>query len=192
MTQTAAPYLVHNSQPEITSAIECWKDGENGRFEFCVQAAAVVGKYKEGGTIALANGILRSVSSVQNYAKVGQLWQAMNPQDAEHYRSEVLYSYWPPVARLWSNETISITGACHWFDEVITNKFTVEKFMSLLPTSEGKSVWKKSAKRWMTQAKEFAENDLINSPAFDVDPKQYKKVIRALKLTTKRIEDAIK
>lgn len=190
MTQTAAPYLVVRSEIEIIeTAVACWENSENDRFEFCVLASSVVGKYTDK-TQKLADRIERSLSTVQNYAKVGELWQAMEPQDAEGYRDALKYSFWPPVAALWKNKVIGMTGVKHWFDEAIEHHWTVEKLRGMLPTVEGKSVWKKSAKRWMKQSQEFIETELIDSPAFDVDPKEYKKVIRALKLTTARIKKA--
>ena len=189
-TETRPPYLVVKSEPDIIeTAVACWEDSENDRFQFCVYASTIVGQYSPK-TQQLADRIERSLSTVQNYAKVGELWQAMNPQDAEHYRDALKYSFWPPVAALWKNKVIGMTGVKHWFDEAIEHHWTVEKLRSRLPTGEGKSVWKVSARRFMKQAQEFIDTELINSPAFDVDPKQYKKVIRALKLTTARIKKA--
>jgi len=190
MTQTPAPYLVVRSEIDIIeTAVTCWENSENDRFEFCVLASSVVGKYTDK-TQKLADRIERSLSTVQNYAKVGELWQAMEPQDAEKYRVALKYSFWPPVASLWKNKVIGMTEVKHWFDEAIEHHWTVEKLRSMLPTVEGKSVWRKSVKRWMKQSQEFIETELINSPAFDVDPKEYKKVIRALKLTAARIKKA--
>jgi len=183
--------LTHNYQLAIENAIKHWVQSEDNKFEFCVIAAEIVGKYDEGATIELAKKIERSVSSVQNYARVGRLWSAMNPQKAEDYRFEVQYSFWSLLAPLWDNKVIDMQGVYHWMDEKIANKWTVEKMRSLLPTNDGKSLWKKSAKRFLKTTAEFMDAELISSPAFDVDVEQYKKTVRALRLARGRIAKCI-
>jgi len=180
-----------SGQPPIKEAVECWNSAEADRFEFCVLASQIVGRYEDGATLELAAKISRSPSTVHNYAKVGELWSAMKPQDAEHYRDAVAYSFWPPLAQLWKNDAIKMTGVIHWMDEKIEHKWTLEKFRSLLPSCEGRSIWRKSAKQWLKQTAQYMDEELINSPAFDIDPKEYKKVVRALKLARGRIEKAV-
>ncbi len=183
--------LAHNYQPAIKEAVKFWLHSEGNKFDFCVAAAGIVGSYDEGATIELASQIERSVSSVQNYARVGRLWNAMSPQKAEDYRDAVQYSFWALLAPLWDNKVIDMTGVYHWLDEKIANKWTVEKMRSLLPTNDGKSLWKKSAKRFLKTTAEFMDAELIYSPAFDVDFEQYKKTVRALRLARGRITKCI-
>ena len=166
-------------------------DAEENRFEFCVKANEVVGKYEEGATIELANKIERSVSTVQNYARVGKMWNKMNPQKSEIYRDEIKYSFWALLAPLWDNKVIDMQGVYHWMDEKIQNKWTVEKMRGLLPTIDGKSVWKRSAKQFLRMTQRMIDAELLNSPAMDVDEKDYKKIVRALKLTNARIKNGI-
>ncbi len=183
--------LVDNSQQDINEAVQYWLQSEGNRFDFCVKASDIVGKYDEGATAKLAEKIERSVSTVQNYARVGRLWLAMNPRKAEDYRDAVQYSFWSLLAPLWDNKVIDMNGVYHWMDEKIANKWTVEKMRSLLPTNDGKSLWKKSAKRFLKSTADFMSEELINSPAFDVDVTAYKKAVRALVLARGRIEKCI-
>ena len=178
-------------EPAVRYATATWYMAEEGRFEFCCLASNIVGKYEEGAAQALADGIKRSLSTVQDCAMIGKLYESMSPQDAEKYRSDISYSFWPPVARLWANKILDMAGVKHWFDEALLNDWTVEKFRGKLPSVSGKSVWIRSANSFVKMIA-FIDEELINAPALDVDEKKYGKVIRALKLARGRIREAIK
>jgi len=181
----------HNYQPLVDEAVACWMDAEENRFEFCVKANEVVGKYEEGATVELARQIERSISTVQNYARVGKMWNKMNSQKAEIYRDEIKYSFWALLAPLWDNKVIDMQGVYHWLDEKKENKWTVENMRAKLPTIDGKSVWKKSAKQFLRMTQRMIDAELLNSPALDVDPEDYIKIVRALKLANGRIKQGL-
>jgi len=177
------------SQPAaIKFAVEKWQKGEDYRFNFAVQAAEIVGKYEEGATLELAKQIKRSITTVQNFSKVGNLWSAMlraYPSQSEIIREELPVSFWLPVARQYCNGEMTIDGAYSWFNLCMKEGWTVEKFRSQLPTSEGRSEMVKSVKQfeaWLDRGMAFIESDLIHSPAFDVNPVVYKQFIRILKI----------
>ncbi len=184
--------LTDNSQRDIAEAVEYWNHSEGNRFDFCVKASEIVGKYSEGATVKLAERIERSVSTVQNCAAVGELWVAMSPRQAEDYRDAVQYSFWLPLAQLWKAEIIDMDMVFHWMDEKLKNKWTVEQMRAKLPVKGNSSVWKKSAKKFLKTTAEFMDAELINAPAFDVEEIQYRKVIRALRLTHSRIKNALR
>jgi hypothetical protein len=183
----------------VEIAAEHFLAGGAEMFEFMIEAAFVVGrrvngKLIEGETIRLGKRINRSPDTIERFAKGGRLWNEMlkyHPSDAEVLREALDWQYWKVLAQLWSVNVVSLAGAKNWLEEAHSNKWEYEKFIRKLPTIGGKSVWKKSARTWMKQSKEFMNAELINAPAFDVDPKQYKKVVRAMKLTVARIEKAI-
>lgn len=176
-----------NSQPdEYAKAVRLWNEGKEKLFDFCVEAAAVVGDYTPGQTQALADMILRSPTTVQNYAKVGNLWAAVLkgfPSHAELLRDDLHVSHWLPVARLWAGDLITTDGAKEWLWLCRKSKWTVEKFRTQLPTVEGRSEMAKTVKQF-----EFKVGGLIAdieyfevSPAFDVDVEVYKEFYAALK-----------
>lgn len=164
---------------EVTEAIAAWKAGDDAMMEFCIKAGAIVGKRIEGETKRLAKGIRRSVDTVERYAKAGLLWYAVlenYPADSECVREELDYQYWLALAPLWTKNVISLAGAWHWLDEAVQNKWEYEKFLSMLPKARVlDSDWQKNARR----AAEMLD-DLCNSPAFDVDAKKYKTVLKVL------------
>lgn len=183
--------LVDNSQRDINEAINYWEHAEGNRFDFCVKASEIVGKYDMGATKKLADGIERSISTVQNCASVGDLWVAMPPRQAEDYRDAVKFSFWLLLAPLWKANIIDMEMVFHWMDEKIKNNWSVDQMRAKLPTRGNKSVWKTSARRFLNTTKEFMEAELINAPALDVDANKYKKALRALVLARGRIEKCI-
>src|SRR5688572_27518326 len=87
---------------EYARAVRLYHEGKEKVFDFCIEAACVVGNYDEGRTQALADKILRSKTTVQNMAKVGHLWAAIlkaYPSHAELLRDDLHTSHWLPVAR---------------------------------------------------------------------------------------------
>lgn len=180
-----------NSQPapqrdEYAKAVQLWNEGKDRMFEFCVEASAVVGDYTAGKTQELADRILRSATTVQNYAKVGRLWDAIlkaYPSHAEIMREDLHVSHWLPVARLWAGDLVTTDGAYSWLCLCRKNKWTVEKFRTQLPTVEGKSEMAKTVKQF-----EFKVTGLLEDidrfavePAFDVNVEVYKEFYAALK-----------
>jgi len=187
-----------NSQPDtLKMAAFHWKQGEDNRFEFAVIASQIVGNYDEGATVELAKRIKRSVTLVQNYAKAGQLWNAMlraYPSQSEIMREELPISFWVPIARQWANGEMTIDGVQSWFTLCMKEGWTVEKFRSQLPTSEGRSEMVKSVKQftaWVDRGMAFIENDLIHAPAFDVNPLFYSQFVRVLKIAKRLAEKVI-
>lgn len=93
-----------NSQPdEYAKAARLWKEGDAKRFEAAEEFAGVVGNFDEGKTKALAARAFVSITTVQNYAKVGKLWLEMvrvYPSDAEMLRDEIETGFWLPVGNL--------------------------------------------------------------------------------------------
>lgn len=180
---------------DIDEAAAAWEAGTDSMMEFCILASNIVGQREEGRTKQLGDRIHRSEDTVERYARAGLLYCAYETTyggvDSERVRDALDWQYWVAIAQLWSKNCIDLRGVKHWFDEAIDNRWSYEKFRSMLPASDGKSVWKKSAKAWMKQSSEFLKNDLLNSPALDVDPKEYKKVVRAMKLLNARMERAI-
>lgn len=178
-----------NSQPrpdEYAKAVRLWNEGKEKLFDFCVEAAAVVGDYTPGQTQALADLILRSATTVQNYAKVGNLWAAILnafPSHAEVLRDDLHVSHWLPVARLWSGDLITTDGAKEWLWLCRKSKWTVEKFRTQLPTVEGRSEMAKTVKQFEYKVSGLIA-DIENfevSPAFDVDVEVYKEFYALLK-----------
>lgn len=176
------------SQPDLKLAAFHWKEGENNRFEFAVLASEIVGNYDEGATKALADKIGRSVTTVQNFSKIGKLWRIMieiYPREAEIFRADLQTSHWLPVARQWDNGEMSLDGAKSWFTLCLKEKWTVEKFRSQLPTSEGRSEFVKDVNQFKARLGglvEFAQSRLVHSPAFDVNPLFYPQFVRVTKL----------
>jgi hypothetical protein len=61
----------------IDEAVKYWNEGGASMFEFCIQAAYIVGRKVEGETKKLSKKIRRSVDTVERYAKCGLLWHAL-------------------------------------------------------------------------------------------------------------------
>jgi hypothetical protein len=167
----------------IDNAVSIWNDGSASMFEFCIEAAYIVGRRVEGETKTLAKRIKRSVDTVERYAKVGVLWFAVlekYPADSESIREELDYQYWQALALLWSRNIISLAGVKHWFDEAIVNKWDYEKFSSMLPTKKAlDSDWQKLAHRTAVMI-----DDLCKSPAFGVDDVRYRAGVRILQVAS--------
>lgn len=165
----------------VEYAVELWNAGGASMFEFCIQAAYIVGRRVDGETKSLARSILRSVDTVERYAKGGLLWHAVlqkYPADSELMREALDWQYWVAVGALWHKNIMSLEGAWHWLNEAIINKWEYEKFYSMLPTKKAMdSDWQKSA--WKTAA---AIDDLCNSPAFGVDDVRYRAGIKILQI----------
>jgi hypothetical protein len=181
--------MVHNSQPEtLKLATFHWREGESNRFEFAVLASEIVGSYEEGATKELANKIKRSVTTVQNFAKVGQLWNAMlraYPSQSEILREELPVSFWLPVARQWSNGEMTLDGVYSWFVLCQKEGWTVEQFRSHLPTSGGHSEFVKDVNQFkarLSTMAEFAKEKFVHGPAFDINPLFYSQFMRITKL----------
>lgn len=181
---------------QLDDAVAAWQAGGDSMMEFCILASHIVGQREDGKTKQLGDRIQRSEDTVERYARAGLLYRAYETTyggvDSERVRIALDWQYWVSVAQLWNKNFMDIRGVKHWFEEAIDSRWSYEKFRSMLPTLDGKSVWKKSAKAWMKQSSEFLKAEIINSPAMDVDPIEYKKVTRAAKLLYARLERAIK
>jgi len=167
----------------IDRAVSVWLAGSDGLFEFCIEAAAIVGNRIDGETIALGKKINRSPDTVERYAKVGVLWWAMlqkYPDAAESVRETLDYQYWLAIAPLWTKNLVSLAGVKHWFDEAIKHKWDYDYFVKQLPQGKtADSEWQKTARRAATLI-----DDLINSPAFDVNEVRYKAGLKLLKMAS--------
>lgn len=178
-----------NSQPvdEYTRAVRLWNEGKEKMFDFCIEAAGVVGNYEEGKTIALAAKINRNKTTLQNYAKVGHLWAAIlkaYPSHAEILRDDLHTSHWLPVARLWAGDLISLDGSYSWLWLCRKERWTVEVFRTKLPTVEGKSEMVTTIKQleFKIDGLMAAIDNFHASPAFDVDVAKYSEFYAALKV----------
>lgn len=185
-----------NSQP-YALVRQLLREGEEKRFDLFVEVATIVGNYEEGKTKDLVKELKRSATTIQNWAKVGKLWEQMlkyYPSDAEILRAELQTSHWLPVARQWANGEMSLDGAYSWLKLCHKEDWTVEKFGSQLPSSNGTSEMIKSAKQfiaWADKGIAFMENDLIHAPAFDINPKFYPRFIRVLKMAKTLAEKVV-
>lgn len=188
-----------NFQPAVhAKAVRLWNEGEAKRFEFCEEAAGVVGNYDKGKTKSLADGIFRSVTRVQDLAKVGKLWLEIvkvYPSDAELLRDELQVGFWEPVARLYAQGQITLAGAYMWLKVCRTRKkteqgFTVERFRSGLPSVDGTVVleYEATMKQLQFRADSFMATleEAMTAPSLGADPKEYKKLQRALRLVKGR------
>jgi hypothetical protein len=177
-----------NSQPdEYARAVRLYHEGKEKVFEFCIEAAGVVGNYDEGKTQVLADKILRSKTTVQNMAKVGHLWAAIlkaYPSHAELLRDDLHTSHWLPVARHWAGELITLDGAYSWLWLCRKERWTVEVFRTKLPTVDGKSEMVTTMKQleFKIGGLMAAIDNFASSPAFDVDVAKYKEFYAALKV----------
>lgn len=176
---------------EYARAVRLWNEGKEKMFDFCIEAAGVVGNYEPGKTQALADKILRSATTVQNYAKVGHLWAAIlkaYPSHAELLRDDLHTSHFLPVARLLVGNLVTLDGAYAWLWLCRKERWTVEVFRTKLPTVEGKSEYAVTMKRlqFKTDSLMATIEEAMDSPAFDIDEKQYKKLQRALRLVKGR------
>ena len=187
--------LIPNPAKHVASAASEWSDGEASRFEFAILAGEIVGKYEDGWTKALATKIKRSVSTVQNYARVGDLWRDMLKHynsKAETLRDELAISFWLPVATLYRNDEIGLSGIVQWLERCVKQKWTVEEFRSQLPHS------KKEEKPLIESAPALVQLlnwKVINAPMLGMTDKQARDIIRAGKLLAGRLEklkDAVK
>jgi hypothetical protein len=181
-----------NPSKRVETAVGEWNDGEASRFGFAIMAAEIVGQYEDGWTKALAAKIKRSVSTVQNYAKAGVLWRDMLKHynsRAETLRDELAISFWLPVAVLYVNDEIILSGATQWLERCVKQKWTVEEFRSQLPHS------RKEEKPLIESAAYLAHMldwRVINAPMLGMTDKEARDIIRAGKLLVGRLRKVSK
>ena len=181
------PTLSHVLDP-VNEAVQYWEGGQAELFSFAVSCAQIVG-LRNGETLKLSNRLHISVDTVERYAKGGILWNDMlkyKPRESEVLREALYISFWNDIGRLYVSEELSLDGAWHWLDEAYKNKWTVEKLRSMLPTKGKTSNIKRSA----AKIANLINAELINAPAFDVDPHVYK-VTRKLAVVTVRWLDKL-
>jgi hypothetical protein len=99
----------------IARAIAYDKSSDMSLKCHCIFASPVVGKYKNGGTKAIADGIKRSVSTVENHAHAHWLYielRGVNMQIARRLWRELPASHW------WLAYDIQRAGyeALHYLD----------------------------------------------------------------------------
>jgi len=166
---------------EIKSAVEFWNAGSASLFEFCIEAANIVGRRVDGETQELARCIRRSPDTVERYAKAGLLWWAMldkYPAESECMRESLDWQYWTTIAPLWARNIISLAGVKDWFDLVVTHNWTHEQYSAKLPTKKALDTeWQKTAYKAALML-----DDLRNSPAFGVDDVRYRAGIRIIEI----------
>jgi hypothetical protein len=165
----------------IDKAVAAWQAGGDSMFEFCIEAASIVGGRVDGETIALGKQIKRSPDTVERYAKAGLLWYAMVQNynsDSELMREALDYQYWLALAPMWHKGDISLEGCKIWLEEAISNKWEYEKFLQLIPRARSAdSDWQKTARKVADSI-----DELCNAPAFGVDETRYKAGIRILRI----------
>jgi hypothetical protein len=167
----------------VDEAVKYWDEGGASMFDFCIQAAYIVGRRQDGETKRLGEKIKRSPDTVEDYAKAGLLWHAIcqkYPADSELMREALDYHYWRSIGVLWNKNIMSLDGAWHWLNEAMIHNIKFEKFCSMLPTKKAlDSDWQKSA--WKTAV---AIDDLCKSPAFGVDDVRYRAGIKILQIAS--------
>jgi hypothetical protein len=181
------PSVLNSQTDEYARAVRLWNEGKEKLFDFCIEAASVVGLYEEGKTRELAAKIRRSNTTTQNYAKVGHLWAAIlkvHPSTAELLRDDLHPSHWLPVARQWHGGLMTLDGAYSWLWLCRQEGWTVEVFRQKLPTIEGRSEMAKTVKQieFKVGALMADIDNFASSPAFDVDVAAYKEFYEALRV----------
>ena len=174
-------------------AVAEWQAGEGHRFEFAVEAAAVVGNYDEGATKQLARDIRRSVPTVQNYARAGKLWLELLHADsakAETLRDELPISFWLPVASLYNRNVI--TRNLVWRLLNLAKGMTVEDFRSHLSTTYGDPKPEKPLAETAEADALEIERRFVNAPALGLTDKQFRDINRAGKLLAGKLRKVVK
>ena len=166
---------------EISEAVKAWNEGQVSLFDFSCVANSIVGK-RDGGTERLANEIQQSVDTIERYAACGYLWLEMlkvYPKESEIYRDDprLSVSHWSAIGAKLKAKAFDVSGAKHWIEETISNKWTVEKLRSMLPTKTiGESPFTRAAKKIV----DVFEKDILNAPALNsgMNDREYKAFIK--------------
>lgn len=195
MTLTDLPFaMTVTEQDEVSEAVKCWNEGQVSLFDFACLANSIVGK-RDGGTERLANTIQQSVDTVERYAACGYLWLEMlkaYPSETEIYRDnlKLSVSHWSAIGAKLKAKAFDISGAKHWFDETIENKWTVEKLRSMLPTKTiGESPFTRAAKR----ITDIIEKELLEAPALNsgMNDREYRAFIRTAQWMVKLLKGTV-
>jgi len=107
----------------IARAIRYDRDSDMSLKYHCINASPVVGKYKNGGTKAIADGIKRSVSTVENHAHAHWLYEELrrvNIKIARRLWRDLPASHW------WLAYDIQRSGyeALHYLDFACLHKWS--------------------------------------------------------------------
>lgn len=195
VTLTAIPFTdYHVSGDEVSEAVKCWNEGQVALFDFACLANSIVGT-RDGRTERLADEIQQSVDTVERYAACGYLWLEMlkqYPSESETYRDnpKLSVSHWSAIGAKLKAKAFDVSGAKHWFDETIENKWTVEKLRSMLPTKTiGESPFTRAAKR----ITEIIEKDLLGAPALNsgMSDREYRAFIRTAQWLVKLLKGTV-
>lgn len=92
----------------ISQAITHYGKSDAALKKHCVYAAMVVGRYEHGGTQAIATGIKRSISTVQNYAHAFWLYSELR-KGKLNTRMRTLWRTLP-ASHFWQAWTIQQAG----------------------------------------------------------------------------------
>ena len=92
----------------ISQAVKYYGDSDTALKKHSVYAAPVVGKYSNGGTKAIADGIRRSPSTVENYAHAFQLYSELRRTQVRK-RIRTLWRTLP-ISHWWQAWTIHKAG----------------------------------------------------------------------------------
>lgn len=106
-----AEWLGNESIPDgwVTKAVAAYRSSQLYGKLFAVYAGAMVGKYQEGGTQALAAAILRSPSTVQNHAHAYWLYCELRRNLADYHQARVLWRALP-ISHWWTAYDIQRAG----------------------------------------------------------------------------------
>ena len=179
---------------EIGEAVKAWNEGQVSLFDFASLANSIVGK-RDGSTEQLANEIQQSVDTIERYAACGYLWLEMLkvfPSESEIYRDNprLSVSHWSAIGAKLKAKAFDVSGAKHWIDETIENRWTVEKLRSMLPTKTiGESPFTRAAKR----ITDIIEKDLLEAPALNsgMNDREYKAFIKTAQWLVKLLKGTV-
>ena len=177
----------------VEDAVMQWQDGQESLFNFAVTCNEIVGM-RNGETARLAKRIQRDSSTVELYAKGGGLWLAMllkYPSDSELLRDQLQISYWNVAGSKVASGLMNIDAAKAALEHARDEKWTVEKFRSMLPVHKvGDSPFKRAVKKIVTAF----EKDILNAPALesgmtDTEYKRFMKFAKAFVWMAKKFTE---
>ena len=165
--------LASQQKQLVADAIGMYRQSDDALWEFALcPALELVGQNQEGVTIAIAEGIKRSIDTVEGYAKVGKLWSELIrrfPNDSELWRADLYIGHFVAVAKKrFAKAGITLTDAANHLANARVQNWTVERLRDELPaTGTRAEIWFKSVRTELDRI----EKKIIHAPSLDEDEK---------------------